>query len=65
MKKLYIAQSLIFIALAGISCIAGYFIMQYGLHAILSGIATLIIFALLNFLFKTITVEEILGYLRK
>jgi O-antigen/teichoic acid export membrane protein len=65
MKKLYLLQLLPFLAIAGASCAAGYFAMTAGLNAILAGIGSLIIFVLLNFGFKTITIKEIKSYLRK
>ncbi|MFP4527340.1 MAG: flippase [Candidatus Kapaibacterium sp.] len=65
MHKLYLGELIKFIPIAAVSCGAGYLLMQWEINAILSGTITLLIFALLNFAFKTITISEIREYLKK
>jgi O-antigen/teichoic acid export membrane protein len=63
--KLYFLRIFKFIAFAVISCYPGYLLHNEGIHAVLSGFISLIIYIALNLVFKSITLSEIKGYLKK
>ena len=64
-KKLYIAQIWKYGLMAAASCLIGYYLNQYGLHEIVSAIAAFMIYLGMNFMFKTITISELKGYIAK
>jgi len=64
-KKLYIAQIWKYALMAAASCLIGYWLNQYGLHEIVSAVAAFMIYFGMNFMFKTITISELKGYLAK
>jgi O-antigen/teichoic acid export membrane protein len=63
--KAYSLRLFIFVAMAVVSCYLGYLLHQQGLHEVISGGISLIIYIALNLTFKTITLSEIRGYLKK
>jgi O-antigen/teichoic acid export membrane protein len=64
-KKLYLDKFVLVLLYAVVSCGIGFWIMTQGLHPIISGTISLIIFILINFILKTLTLAEIKLYLRK
>ncbi len=64
-KKVYIINFLKFALFAFVSCLGGWLIMSNGIHTIFAGIATLLIFILINAIFKTVTIKELKGYFSK
>ncbi len=50
---------------SSIACTAGYLAMINGVNSIVSLVITLLIYAGINFLFKTVTVSELKGYIAK
>jgi O-antigen/teichoic acid export membrane protein len=64
-QKLYLFSLLKVLLYALLSCIVGYYLMYIGLYAIIAGCISILLFALINFVFKTVTVEEVKMYLKK
>jgi len=64
-QKLFLEKFILVLLYAVISCGIGYLLMTNGLHSIISGSISLIIFVLINFVFRTITIDEIKMYLKK
>jgi hypothetical protein len=64
-NRLYLVNLLKALILAGISCGIGYTIMPWGVHPIIAAIISFIIFIIINFAFKTVSLSEIKGYFAK
>lgn len=64
-KKLYLLSLLKFLIFSAAACYPGYLLVQEGAHTILAGFASLLIYILINFIFKTVTISELKGYLAK
>lgn len=65
LNKFYLKNLIKMTLYSGMSCIAGYFLWQAGLNAIISAGISILIFISINAIFKTITVNEIRGYLKR
>lgn len=63
--KLYMSKFIIFMLYAIVSAVAGYMLMMNGLHPMIAGTISLMIYILINFVFKTITISEVKMYLTK
>ena len=64
-QKLYLISLLKVLLYALLSCFAGYQLMNIGIHAIIAGSVSIVLFGLINFVFKTVTIEEVKMYLKK
>jgi len=64
-KRFFISDLLKCTLYTSISCGAGYFIMNQGVGSIISAIISLLLFAGINLLFKTVTIAELKGYISK
>ena len=64
-RKLYFLDILKLLIFALISCLIGYLFMIHGIHPLICGTISVLIFVLINFILKTITVTEIKGYFAK
>jgi O-antigen/teichoic acid export membrane protein len=65
LNRFYMKNLLKMTIFSGISCLTGYLMWQSGIYAIISAICSILIFFIMNFVFKTITISEIKGYLKK
>ncbi len=64
-NKYYLIPLLKFVLFSGISCGLGYLVHINGIHSVIGGLVSIIVFILLNMIFKTVTIKELKGYLKK
>jgi len=64
-QRLYLISLLKVLFYALVSCYAGYYIMGFGIHPVISGCISILLFTLINFVFKTVTIDEVKMYLKK
>ncbi|OGU11890.1 MAG: hypothetical protein A2X61_10170 [Ignavibacteria bacterium GWB2_35_12] len=64
-KKLYLSDGVKMLLFSLVSYGIGFILFKYGFHPLITGFISILIFAFLNYVFKTITISEIKGYISK